>query len=55
MSAEAFVVIVLVVVLLAALSLATSRMVRRPSRGPSTYVSYCASRGYQFVPERDGA
>src|SRR5713226_10686920 len=55
MSAEAFVVIVLVVVLLAALWLATSRMVRRPSRGPSTYVSYCASRGYQFVPERDGA
>lgn len=55
MSAEAFVVIVLVVVLLAALSLATSRLVQQPSRRPSTYVSYCASRGYQFVPERDGA
>lgn len=55
MSAEAFVVIVLVVVLLAALSLATSRLAQRPSRGPSTYASYCTSRGYQFVPERDGA
>lgn len=51
MSAEAFVVIVLVVVLLAALSLATSRLVQQPSRGPSTYVSYCTSRGYQFVPD----
>jgi hypothetical protein len=54
-SAEPFVVIALVVVLLAALSLATSRLVRRPSHGPSAYVSYCTSRGYQFVPERDGA
>jgi hypothetical protein len=55
MSAEAFVVVVLVVVFLAAGSLAVNRMSQRPSSRPSTYVSYCASRGYQFVPERDGA
>jgi hypothetical protein len=55
MSAEAFVVVVLVVVLLAAVSVATSRLVRQPSQGPSTYIWYCTSRGYQFVPERDGA
>lgn len=55
MSTEAVVVIVLVVVLLAAGSLAISRLIQRPSQGPSAYVPYCASHGYQFVPERDGA
>ena len=55
MSAEPFVVIVLVVVFLVAGSLAVNRISQRPSRRPSTYVPYCASRGYQFVPERDGA
>jgi hypothetical protein len=54
-STEAFVVIVLVVVFLAAGSLAVNRISQLPSRRPSTYVSYCASRGYEFVPERDGA
>src|SRR5260370_25805039 len=55
MSAEAFVVIVLVVVFLAAGSVAVNRISQLLSRRPSTYVPYCASRGYQFVPERDGA
>jgi hypothetical protein len=55
MNAEALVVIVLVVVFLAAGSLAINRMSQRPSSRPSTYASYCASRGYQLVAERDGA
>ena len=55
MNAEALVVIVLVVVFLAVGSLAINRISQQPSSRPSTYVSYCASRGYQFVPERDGA
>jgi hypothetical protein len=54
-SAGTLVLIVLMVVLLAAMSVATTRLVRQPSHGPSAYVWYCTSRGYQFVPERDGA
>jgi hypothetical protein len=55
MNAEALVVIALVVVFLAAGSLAVNRISQQPSRRPSTYSSYCASRCYQFVPERDEA
>ena len=55
MNAEHYVVTVLVVLLIAALAVANNRFVRRPSHDPSAYVSYCARRGYQFVPERDGA
>ena len=53
--AEGIVIVALMVVAGAALSLALSRLVRRPSSGPSGYISYCASHGYQFVPSRDGA
>lgn len=55
MSVGTFLVVVVVVVLLIPLSVATDRLVRQPSHGPSAYVWYCTSRGYQFVPERDGA
>jgi hypothetical protein len=54
-SAGTFVVIVVMVVLFAAVSVANTRLIRQPSHGPSTYVWYCTSRGYQFVAERDGA
>lgn len=52
---EGWAVVFLLVVLVGVLSLAFSRIMNRPSRGPSEYLSYCASRGYQFVARRDGA